>query len=78
MQSGFRGTGFTEDIGELLVVWQNASHVNQSIIRGSLVGKEELVDLVIIHLGEMGKGCCIDKGNFQSNEQSQSQSQRVS
>ena len=62
--------GFTENVGKFMVVWQNASHVNQGVIRGSLVGKEELVDLVIVHLREMGEGCCVDEGNFWSNEQS--------
>ena len=56
--------GFTENISELMVVWQNTSHVDWSIIRSSLVGKKELVDLVIVHFRKMGKGCCVDKGNF--------------
>ena len=60
--------GFTENISELMVVWQNTSHVDQSIVGGGLVGKEELVDLVIVHFREMGKSCCIDEGNFRSNE----------
>ena len=72
MQSGSGGMGFTEDVGELVVVWRNTSHVDQSVIGGDLVGKEELVDLVIVHFREMGKSCCIDKGNFRSNKQSQS------
>ena len=72
MQSRSRGAGFTEDVSELVVVWQNASHVDWSVIGGSLVGKERLVDLVIIHFREMGKSCCIDEGNFWSNKQSQS------
>ena len=42
MQSGSGGAGFTEDIGELVVVWWNTSHVDQSVIGGGLVGKEEL------------------------------------
>ena len=60
--------GFTEDVGEFMVVWQNASHVNRSVIRGGLVRKEELVDLVIIHFRETGESCCVDEGNFQSNK----------
>ena len=65
--------GFTEDVGEFVLVWRNASHVNWSIIGGGLVGKEELVDLVVIHFREMGKSYyCIDEGNFQSNKWSQS------
>ena len=64
--------GFTEDVSEFMVVCWNASHVNQSVIGGSLVGKEELVDLVIVHFRETGKSCCIDEGNYQSNEWSQS------
>ena len=55
MQGRGRGTGFTEDISEFVVVWWNTSHVNQSVIRGGLFGKEELVDLVIIHFREMGE-----------------------
>ena len=70
MRSGSGGVGFTENISELVVVWQNTSHVDQSIIRSGLVGKKELVDLVIIHFREMGEGCCIDEGNLWSNEQS--------
>ena len=62
MLSGSGGTGFTEDIGELMVVWRNASHVDQSVIRGSLVRKEELVDLVIVHFRKTGERCCIDEG----------------
>ena len=58
--------GFTEDVGEFMVVWQNASHVNWNIIGGGLVRKEELVDLVIVHFREMGKSCCINKGNFRA------------
>ena len=42
------GTGFTENVSELVVVWQNASHVDQSIFRSSLVREKELVDLVIV------------------------------
>ena len=72
MWSGSRGVGFAENVSELVVVWQNASHVDWGIIRSGLVGKKELVDLVIVHFREMGKGCCVDKGNFWSNEQSQS------
>ena len=64
--------GFTEDVSEFVVVWQNANHVDRSIIGGGLVRKKELVDLVIIHFREMGKNCCVDEGNFRSNEQSQS------
>ena len=52
MQSGSGGAGFTENIGELMVVWQNASHVDQSIIGGGLVQKKELVDLVVVHFRE--------------------------
>ena len=73
MWSGGRGTGFTEDIGELVVVWQNTSHVDWSIIRGGLVRKEKLVDLVIVYFRKTGKSCCVDEGNFQSNERSWSQ-----
>ena len=62
--------GFTENVGELVVVWRNASHVDRSVIRRGLVGKKELVDLVIIHFRDMGEGCCIDEGNLWSNEQS--------
>ena len=68
MQSGGGGAGFTEDVGEFVVVWWNTSHVDWSFIGGGLVGKEELVDLVIVHFREMGKSCCIDEGNFQSNK----------
>ena len=64
MQSGSRGAGFTEDVGELVVVWRNTSHVDQSVIGGSLVKNKKLVDLVIIHFRETGEGCCIDKGDF--------------
>ena len=70
MQSRSGGMGFTEAVSELVVVWQNASHVNRSVIGGSLVGKEELVDLIIVHFRETGKSCCVDKGNFWSNERS--------
>ena len=72
MRSGSRGVGFTENVGELMVVWWNASHVDWGIIRSGLVRKKELVDLVIIHFRKMGKGCCVDEGNFWSNEQSRS------
>ena len=73
MQSRSRGTGFTENISELVVVvWRNTSHVDWSVIGGGLVGKEELVDLVIVHFRKMGKSCCVDEGNFRSNEQSRS------
>ena len=65
--------GFTEDVSGLVVVWWNISHVDWSIIGDSFVRKEELVDLVIVHFREMGESCCIDEGNFQSNERSQSQ-----
>ena len=44
--------GFTENISEFMIVWQNTSHVDQSVIGGGLVRKEEWVDLVIIHFGE--------------------------
>ena len=64
MQSGSGGTGFTEDVSEFVVVWQNASHVNQSIIGDGLVRKEELVNLVIVHFRERGKSCCINEGNI--------------
>ena len=40
MQSGSGGVGFTEDVSEFMVVWWNASHVDWSIIGGSLVGKK--------------------------------------
>ena len=73
MQSGSRGTGFTENVSELMVVWWNASHVDWGIIGSCFVRKKGLVDLVIIHFREMGEGYCVDKGNFQSNERSQSQ-----
>ena len=64
MCSGSRGMGFTEDVCKFIIVCWDTSHVNGSIVGGSLVREEELVDLSIIHLGEMGEGCCIDKGNF--------------
>ena len=73
MWSGSGAAGFTEDFGKFMVVWWNASHVNWSVIRSGLVREEELVDLVIIHLGEIGEGFCVDEGNFWSNEWSQSQ-----
>ena len=73
MQSRSRGVGFTEDVGKFMVVHWDTSHVNWSVIMGSLVRKKELVDLSIVHLGEMGEGCCIDEGNFWSNKQSQRQ-----
>ena len=73
MWSGGGGAGFTENVGELMVVWWNASHVHRGIIGSGLVGKKELVDLVIVHFREMGEGCCIDKGNLWSNEWSWSQ-----
>ena len=60
--------GFTENVGELVVVWWNTSHVDRGIIGSGLVRKKELVDLVIIHFREMGEGCCIDEGNLWSNE----------
>ena len=72
MQSRSRGAGFTENVGELVVVWQNASHIDWSVIGSGLVRKKELVDLVIVHFRETGEGCCIEEGNFRSNEQSQS------
>ena len=72
MWSGSGGAGFTENVGELMVVWRNASHVDQSINGSSLVGKKELVDLVIIHFRETGEGCCIDKGDLRSNKWSRS------
>ena len=65
--------GFTEDVSELVVVWWNTSHVDQSVIGSSLVRKKELVDLVIVHFREMGEGCCVDEGNLRSNEWSRSQ-----
>ena len=65
--------GFAENIGEFMVVWLNASHVDWGVIGSSLVGKKELVDLVIVHFRETGEGCCVDEGNFRSNERSQSQ-----
>ena len=65
--------GFTENVSELMVVWWNASHVDWGIIGSSLVGKKELVDLVIVHFRKTGKGCCVDEGNFWSNEWSWSQ-----
>ena len=69
MWSGSGGVGSTGDVGELVVVWWNTSHVDQSIIGGGLVGKEKLVDLVIVHFRETGKSCCIDEEDFQRNEQ---------
>ena len=45
MWSRSGGEGFAKDVGKFMVVHQNTSHVNQSIIRGECVGKEELVDL---------------------------------
>ena len=68
MQSRSRGTGFAENVSELMVVWWNASHVDWSIIGSGLVRKKELVDLVIVPFREMGEGCCVDEGNFQSNK----------
>ena len=64
MQSGCRGMGFTENIGELVVVWWNASHVDWGVIGSGLGGKKELVDLVIVHFRETGEGCCVDEGTF--------------
>ena len=59
--------GFTEIVGEIMVVQRDTRHVNWSIIRSGFVREEKLVDLSIVHLREMGKGCGIDKGNLQSN-----------
>ena len=53
--------GFTEDVSKFMVVHWDTSLVNQSIVGGRFIGKEELVDLSIVHLGEMGKGHCIDE-----------------
>ena len=64
-------TGFTENISEIVVVRGDTRHVNQSIIRSEFVGEEELVDLSVIHLREMGESCGIDEGNLQSNQQGQ-------
>ena len=72
MWSGSGGAGFAENVGELVVVWQNASHVDRGTIGSGLVGQKELVDLVIVHFRETGEGCCIEEGNFRSNEQSRS------
>ena len=72
MWSRSGGLGFTENVSELMVVWQNASHVDWGIMGSGLVRKKELVDLVIIYFRETGEGCCIDEGNFQSNKWSQS------
>ena len=62
--------GFTENIHEFMVVWWDTSHVDRGIIGGGLVRKKELVDLGIVHLGEMGKSCYVDEGDFWCNEQS--------
>ena len=70
MWSGSGGVGFTENIGELMVVSQNTSHVDRGVIGSGLVRKKELVDLVIVHFRETGEGCCIDEGNLRSYEQS--------
>ena len=48
MRSGSGGAGFTENVSELVVVWQNTSHVDQGVIGSGLVRKKELVDLVIV------------------------------
>ena len=65
MQSRSRGVGFTEDVGKFMVVHWDTSHVNWSVIMGSLVRKKELVDLSIVHLGEIsahsGKGNISDQ-----------------
>ena len=68
MWSGSGGVGFAENVGELMVVWQNTSHVDWGVIGSSLVGKKELVDLIIVYFRETGKGCCVDEGNLRSNE----------
>ena len=63
MWSNGVSTGFTEDIGEVMIVHQDTT-LYQSIIGGRFVRDEELEDLGIVHLGEMGKGCCcIDEGD---------------
>ena len=38
------------------------------ILRSRFVREEELVDLSIVHLREMGKSCGIDEGNLQSHQ----------
>ena len=53
--------GFAEDIGKFMVVCWDTHHVNWNVVGSGFVGKEELVDLSIVHLGEMGKGHCIDE-----------------
>ena len=70
MWSGSGGVGFAESVGEFMVVWRNASHVDWGVLGSGLVGQKELVDLVIVHFRETDEGCCIDKRNFQSNKQS--------
>ena len=64
-------TDFTEDVSEVVVVQGDTRHVNRSIIRSGFVREEKLLDLSIVHLREMGKGCSIDEGNLQSNQQGQ-------
>ena len=64
MWSRSGGAGFAENVGELVVVWRNTSHVDLGVIGSGLVRKKELVDLVIVHFRETGEGCCVDEGNF--------------
>ena len=56
MQGQCASAGFTENVGEVVVVQGDTHHVNQSIVRSGFVGEEELVDLSIVHLRETGKG----------------------
>ena len=72
MWSGCAGTGFTEDVGEIVVVQRDTCHVDWSIVGGGFVREEKLVDLSIVHLREMGKSCGIDEGNLWSNKWGQS------
>ena len=69
MQGQCASAGFTENVSEVMVVRGDTCHVNQSIIRSEFVREEELVDLSIIHLREMGESCSIDEGNLWSNQQ---------
>ena len=62
-------TGFTENVGEIVVVPGDTRHVNWSIIRSRFVREEKLVDLSVVHLRETGECCGIDKGNLQRNQQ---------
>ena len=42
-----------------MVFCRNTSHVDQSIVRSRLVRKKELKDFSIIHVPDIGEGCCI-------------------